>query len=835
MADLGNQKIKDTYQLVLQTDASGNLQNLTGGTPSPITINSQLLVNGNISGTTTNPSPNMRIEGQYIKALHNTVVGEMDRIWLAHNPIYSPSMLTGHWKMIDNDKFYWGTGNDLSIYHTGTESNIDNNTGNLNITSSNIYLGDDTSTVFVQDNLTVNDFASLDSARIGATQLDPGTGHLYVEENLTVDGNTFYADKTNGVGVGTVNPTHTLTVSGGTGWTLLIMPVNTYLQFINESTRVRCPVAQLTTAFFDVGDKLKIYNTATSNTTIVEIEAIDGSADMVITTAWADGDYQATPGNVYVESAETNLLIVNDVSGNTKFQVSGGAVMSGSTDLVDMFASSGITNQDVYWSANTDGSITNSGNTDITTTGDITVGNVYSRDTYRLLDSGGTSRHFIAGPDSSVVSNNSVSIGNANFSDGISIINNISATGNLNVSGSTLYIGAVSGTGSVTAVGGFVGDVTGNADTVTITDNDNTNETNAIIFTSGGDIDGGNIGLESDRDLTYNPSTGTLSATTLVGAHANADSAVQPTDTFHIGTTSVAHNRGSGALTLEGLTLTTPVISSISNTGTITLPTATDTLVGRATTDTLTNKTLTSPVLTTPNIGTPSAGVLSSCTGYPESALPSSINAIKIADGTVTSTEFQYINTLSANAQTQINTVHSTRSHFVQTTAIVKVPKDGGWCGFNRSTGGLNTNGYWNVDTNTTDVAVARASYTSEDDNSLFTTPYAGKLKRLLIQGSSQTGQNTGDGIAIDLSKATITDGDDRPDWSIVTGLTKNLPGTIGGATGDKSKHYVWDIPISMDVAQYDTFLILFRNVNSDNTYDTWLPINFLLEFEYTI
>ncbi len=49
--------------------------------------------------------------------------------------------------------------------------------------------------------------------------------------------------------------------------------------------------------------------------------------------------------------------------------------------------------------------------------------------------------------------------------------------------------------------------------------------------------------------------------------------------------------------TLTNKTLTTPVISSISNTGTITLPTSTDTLVGKATTDTLTNKTLTTPVI----------------------------------------------------------------------------------------------------------------------------------------------------------------------------------------------------------------------------------------------
>jgi len=44
--------------------------------------------------------------------------------------------------------------------------------------------------------------------------------------------------------------------------------------------------------------------------------------------------------------------------------------------------------------------------------------------------------------------------------------------------------------------------------------------------------------------------------------------------------------------TLTNKTLTSPIISTISNTGTITLPTSTDTLVGKATTDTLTNKSI---------------------------------------------------------------------------------------------------------------------------------------------------------------------------------------------------------------------------------------------------
>jgi hypothetical protein len=70
----------------------------------------------------------------------------------------------------------------------------------------------------------------------------------------------------------------------------------------------------------------------------------------------------------------------------------------------------------------------------------------------------------------------------------------------------------------------------------------------------------------------------------------------------------------AGSETLTNKTLTTPIISTISNTGALTLPTTTDTLVGRATTDTLTNKTLTSPTLTTPVLGTPSSGTLSACT-----------------------------------------------------------------------------------------------------------------------------------------------------------------------------------------------------------------------------
>jgi hypothetical protein len=61
--------------------------------------------------------------------------------------------------------------------------------------------------------------------------------------------------------------------------------------------------------------------------------------------------------------------------------------------------------------------------------------------------------------------------------------------------------------------------------------------------------------------------------------------------------------------TINTPTITTPSFSTISNTGTITLPTATDTLVGRTTTDTLTNKTV-NPANNTIADTTPAAGDL---------------------------------------------------------------------------------------------------------------------------------------------------------------------------------------------------------------------------------
>jgi len=75
----------------------------------------------------------------------------------------------------------------------------------------------------------------------------------------------------------------------------------------------------------------------------------------------------------------------------------------------------------------------------------------------------------------------------------------------ITVGGATLnsVIEGVTVTNATTAV---------NATRVVITDNESTNENNAIIFTAGGQLTGGTLALESDGDLYYNPNTSKLTA-----------------------------------------------------------------------------------------------------------------------------------------------------------------------------------------------------------------------------------------------------------------------------------------------------------------------------------
>jgi len=91
-------------------------------------------------------------------------------------------------------------------------------------------------------------------------------------------------------------------------------------------------------------------------------------------------------------------------------------------------------------------------------------------------------------------------------------------------------------TGNVTGnTSGSSGSCTGNAatasvgTTVTVSDNESTNENNVILFAAGA-AGSGNVGVEADGNMTYNPSTGKITATGFIGDLTGTATAAQYSD-----------------------------------------------------------------------------------------------------------------------------------------------------------------------------------------------------------------------------------------------------------------------------------------------------------------
>ena len=134
--------------------------------------------------------------------------------------------------------------------------------------------------------------------------------------------------------------------------------------------------------------------------------------------------------------------------------------------------------------------------------------------------------------------------------------------------------------------------------------------------------------------------------------------------------------------TLTNKTLTTPTIASITNGGTVTIPSGADTLVARTSTDTLTNKTLTSPVLTSPKFA--DAGFIADANGAEQvifQTTASAVNEIEVtnaATGGAASAGTSTAPIIGASGETNVD--------------LALLPKGTGHVAI-RSTGGSNNQG----------------------------------------------------------------------------------------------------------------------------------------------
>lgn len=148
-------------------------------------------------------------------------------------------------------------------------------------------------------------------------------------------------------------------------------------------------------------------------------------------------------------------------------------------------------------------------------------------------------------------------------SSGLTVTGNVTATtfvGNVDaVDGDfdgTLEADAitVAGVALATVIAGTTVTTATNANHVAVADNESTNENNLIPFIEDASATG-NVGLESDGDFTYNPSTGTVTATLFSGSGASL-TAVNAATLDSIDSTSFlrsdAADTATGLLSLDG-------------------------------------------------------------------------------------------------------------------------------------------------------------------------------------------------------------------------------------------------------------------------------------------
>ena len=420
------------------------------------------------------------------------------------------------------------SGTAITLGHSTSEVTVADNltvTGNLTVSGTTTTV--DTTNTTIKDNLLeLNSGASSNSNDAGIIIQRGSTGNdaliIWDESEdkwalgttTSSAGDTGNLNMTTGTLVANLegNVTGTLQTAAQTNITSL----GTLTALTVDDVAVDGKVITMTgssgdTAVFTVGTNgtLSIVTTdASAAAANIQITA-DGTAELAGTTVTLDsaGDIELEATDDINIPANVGLTFGNDaekIEGDgTDLTISGNNINLTAAEDVVIPANVGITfgTGEKIEGDNTDLTVTSGAKINLSATTDVhlpnDVGLVFG-DAGEKIEGDGTNLTVASSNNLTLDADGNITIdangGTITFSDNGSSLGTITSSG-------------YSGNAATATV----------ATTVTITDNESTNEDNAIVFTAGGDVDGGNLGLESDGNLTYNPSTGRLTATQLSG------------------------------------------------------------------------------------------------------------------------------------------------------------------------------------------------------------------------------------------------------------------------------------------------------------------------------
>ena len=480
---------------------------------------------------------------------------------------------------LDNIKFVAGTGNDLEVYHDGTNSFVANKTGALKIATETsgiaVTIGHTTSEVTIADNATVTGNLTVtgtltqtgtqtfdggidvDNFNLNGTTLALSSGDMLIDVagdiTLDADGADInFADA--GTTFGTItNSSSDFVIFSAVSDKDILIKGNDGGSTITALTLDMSAAGAATFNSTVQATGLNIGGTAITSTA-AEINIIDGGTSATSTTV-ADADRVVMNDNgTMVQVAVTDLAAYFDDEITAMPNLTSVGTLTALTvdDVAingKVITMTGSSSDTAVFTAGTDGTLS------IVTT-----------------DAGGAAANIqITADGTAELAGTTVTLDSAG---GIT----------LDADGGTItFADAGSSLGTITS-SGYSG-TSAAATTVTITDNESTNENNVIVFVAGADSDGGTgLGLESDGNLTYNPSTGTLSVTNISvsGTQTIVDSVTMNASNAVVfeGSTADAHETtlttidatADHTISLPNVAGTLPVLAAVSATAITSTP-----------------------------------------------------------------------------------------------------------------------------------------------------------------------------------------------------------------------------------------------------------------------